>query len=59
MPESYDLLSATLSPVLDDLEQLMAAKSINIDGTHYALEFFLSGGLKVHVMLPINVFFID
>ena len=38
---------------------LMAAKSINIDGTHYALEFFLGGGLKVQVMLPINVFFID
>ncbi|KAL5470939.1 hypothetical protein EMCRGX_G028998 [Ephydatia muelleri] len=45
MPESYELLSATLRPVLDDLEHLMAAKSINIDGTDYALEFFLGGDL--------------
>ena len=56
MPESYELLSATLRPVLDDLEHLMAAKSINIDGTDYALEFFLGGDLKVYVMLSILIY---
>ena len=56
MPESYELLSATLRPVLDDLEHLMAAKSINIDGTDYALEFFLGGDLMVYVMLSILMY---
>ena len=56
MPESYELLSATLRPVLDDLEHLMAAKSINIDGTDYALQFFLGGDLKVYVMLSILIY---
>ena len=49
MPESYQLLSETLHPLLDGIQALMASKCIEVGGKVYKLEFYLGGDLKVHV----------
>eukprot|EP00731_Ephydatia_muelleri_P005768 Em0003g16a len=49
MPESYQLLSETLHPLLDGIQALMASKCIEVGGKVYKLEFYLGGDLKVEV----------
>jgi len=44
--ESYNVLKVTCSEVFKEINELVAAKSINVKGQEIPLEFFLSGDYK-------------
>ncbi|KAL5503593.1 hypothetical protein EMCRGX_G010566 [Ephydatia muelleri] len=46
MSESHEMLAATLSPVLDEVKDLMKSRKIQVGGTTFELEFYLGGDLK-------------
>ena len=57
MSESHEMLAATLSPVLDEVKDLMKSRKIQVGGTTFELEFYLGGDLKVvcHYMCYIEL----
>ena len=45
--ESYDTVRDSLKKPLEEINKLIAQKSIEVDGKNYALDFFLGGDYKI------------
>ena len=50
-PEKYETLKTALSPLFDEVNQLISKGTISIDGEDIQLEFFLGGDMKFLLMI--------